>query len=650
MENNMAPGGMAPPQKKQANTSLIIGIIVGVVALAAIAVMLVMFVFSPNGGSSALRDPEPLFYMEDDDIYMAVGAETIELEDAALSDSGYGSSINGMMSFDRRYVYYLADVDDESGVGKLMVVDTKGSLDPEIVAEDVCEAVISLGGGHFLYLADIEDEIGTLYYCKMGGEAEKISSDVVSGQYGLSPNGRKYYFVKRMSDDEDEAFTVYAALGGGEPDKVDDGEAGEGDVISLATVTDDGEFIYEFGSMDDETYEYDTTLYVYADGDRDKIASDATIKETFGSASDILYSEDRTLYYKAPGEDKERLSKDFDGVVFPPYYGSDPNYEHDKHFLLVESDEDENDQVTLYEMRIGQEPVKITKADRWGYSINADFSWVSFQRDGELYLCYKDGNDWSDRIEVCENVLSFGFDMSGKYLYYIESYDEDDDYGDLYRYTLSSRTDEAQMLQYDVQGFQLVDNILYTNTADDEIFRVESEDDKTLLFDEETLGGGAAPDGLYLVVEAKDYDIYYVPADGSESEAICFDAQDVLYLDGIISHNFTPPISDELAQTMREVYEDTVYFMDAINNTNNSTMSEYHQSYQDTLQMLNSMRESKEISDKVLAMIDDFYWGYYYIAEYAETQDGSAEEQEAIDQLNGYFEDAFDKYDVLIGR
>ena len=486
MDNNLAPGGVASPPQKQGKTSMIIGIIVGVVALAAIIVVLVMFVFSPNSGSIAeVRDPAPLFYMEDDDIYMAVGADSVELEDAAITDNGYGTYINGMMSIDRRYVYYLADVDEETGAGKLLMIDTKGSMDPEIMAEDVCEARISLSGEYFLYLTDIEDNVGTLYYCKMGGEAEKVSSDVASGEYELSPKGRHYYYTKLTSDGEDMSFAVYAALDGDEPVKVDDGEAGKGDIISHANVTDDGEFVYEYERMDEDTYEYDTTVYIFSDGDRDKIASDASVEMTFGSAYDMLYSEDRTLYYKAPGEDKQRLSKDFESAAFPPYYGSDLDFEYDKRFLLVESDEDDDDQVTLYEMEIGQEPVKITKADSWGYRINTDFSWISFTRDGELYLCYKDKDGWSDRIQVCENALLSGFDMAGKYFYYIESYDEDDKYGDLYRYALSPKTEEAEMLQYDVQYFDLMDDVAYTYTTDDELYRVDNEDDKTMLFDEE---------------------------------------------------------------------------------------------------------------------------------------------------------------------
>lgn len=250
---------------------------------------------------------------------------------------------------------------------------------------------------------------------------------------------------------------------------------------------------------------------------------------------------------------------------------------------------------------------------------------------------------------MCESALFSRFDMAGKYFYYIESYDNDDDYGDLYRYPLSSNTEEAELLQYDVSGFDLMNDVAYTLTTDDELYRVDSKEDKELLFDEEIAGADLATDGLYVYIEAKEYDIFYLPTGGGDDETICLDAQDIVYLDGMISYNYTPPISDELAATMREVYEDAIYFMDIINDTSNSSMSNPHNYYMDTLMMLEDMLDDDEIGDKAMAMIDDFYWGFYYIDVYADVTPGSAEMQQATDDLNDYFVDAFEKFDKLIG-
>ncbi len=665
MENYIGQGNVAPPDgqaypqqmppQKKRNTSLIIGIIVGVVALAAIIVVLVLFVFAPGGrgGSAEVRDPAPLFYMEDDDIFLVSGTENLQLDDADVIDEGYGPYINGMMSYDCRYVYYLAEVDTDSGAGKLMAVDTKGDMKPTLVAEGVCAAKISSNGKYYLYLADIEDEVGTLYYGGLAGEAQKISSDVMADAYDLSPNGQNYYFTKRTSDDEDMAFAIYAAINGEEPVKIEDGEKGNGDSVYQVGVLNNGSIIYSYDKMDEDTYEYDATLYLYVDGDREKVAADATLEIMFESSGDILYSEGRTLYYLANGGDKERISQDFNSMMFPPYYGSDAAYEYDQHFLLVEDDAEDGesyaDEVTLYEMEIGKDPVKITKADAWSYQISADFSWISFTRDGEAYLCYKEKDGWGERIKVCDNALASGFDMAGKYFYYIEVYDEGDGYGDLYRFELSSKTEEAQLMQYDVNYFELMDNVAYTQTTDDEIYRVDSKDDKTMLFDEKAIYANPAPDGMYLGVEAKDYDLYFVPANGEEEVTLCFDAQEILYLNGAITHHFTPPISDEVAAMLREAYDDALYFMDVINVTSNSPMTQSHRYYDETLSILEGYLDMEDIGDEAMAMINAFYWGYYYIDEYAYATMGSAESQEAINMLNDYFDEAFEKYDKMIG-
>ena len=620
-------------------------------------VVLVLFRIYSRAAVAVLaevRDPAPLFYMEDDDIYLASGTETRQLDKADVIVEGYGSYINGMMSYDRRYVYYLAEVDTDSGAGKLMVIDTKGDMEPAVVAEGVCAAKISSNGNYFLYMTDIEDEVGTLYYGGLGGEADKVSGDVEVGAYDLSPDGQNYYFTRRTSDDEDMAFAIYAAINGDEPVKIEDGEAGNGDSMYYVVVLDNGSILYTFDTMDEDTYEYDSTLYMYQDGDRDKVASNAQLEMMFESSGDILYSEDRTLYYLAAGEEKERISKDFNSVLFSPYYGSDAAYEYDQHFLLVEDDADDEDsyadEVTLYEMEIGKDPVKITKADSWGYSINNDFTWISFTRDGETYLCYKEKDGWSERIQICDNALVSGFDVAGKYFYYIEAYDDTDDYGDLYRFALSSKTEDAELMQYDVSYYALMDDVVYTRTTDDELYRVDSKDDKTLLYDEEVVFADMAPDGIYLAVEAKDYDIYFIPVNGGESVTLCFDAQDIVYLNGEITHHFTPPLPDEVAGMLSEAYEDAVYFMDIINETSNSTMTEAHRYYDETLDVLEGYLDMEDVGEEAMSMINAFYWGYYYIGEYAYATMGSDEAQDAIDSLNDYFEEAFEKYDKLVGR
>ena len=65
--------------------------------------------------------------------------------------------------------------------------------------------------------------------------------------------------------------------------------------------------------------------------------------------------------------------------------------------------------------------------------------------------------------------------------------------------------------------------------------------------------------------------------------------------------------------------------------------------------ILEDYLDRDDLNEAAMAMIDDFYWGYYYIDEYAYASTGSDEMEDATDMLNDYFADAFDKYDKLIG-
>lgn len=67
---------------------------------------------------------------------MAVGEDTLVLEGAAVSVTESTGVLRGQLSFDNRYLYYLADVDEETGAGTLMAVDTAG-MEQTSIADDV---------------------------------------------------------------------------------------------------------------------------------------------------------------------------------------------------------------------------------------------------------------------------------------------------------------------------------------------------------------------------------------------------------------------------------------------------------------------------------------------------------------------------------
>lgn len=550
MDNNIQSVNPQPPIKpyippetetKKTSKGLIIGVAAGFVIIAAIVLVLVLVVFPAFGSGAQASEPLPLLYIEDDEVYLAVGTRTVELKDAAVVD---GDEINSQISYDGRYFIYIADVDEETGAGDLMMIDLKGDLKPRTIEKEVCAAKMSAFGDNIVFFRDIEDGDGTLYYAKTGQKAKEIEDDVIIDDYKISADGGSFYYFTRSGEDTRE---LYLCVKGADPERVMEFSGDKGESIYVRNLTDEGALIYEY------TEDSDSKLYVFKNGEDEKIASDATIEIAFDPEyRKLLYSDGDSLYYKVNGESKDRVSKDFYDLRLPYYRSAltvDYNYRYeawyglnsvfDTHFLLVENDEDA-EEATLYEIRIGTEPIEITEADTWSYSISPDFKWISFERDGELCLTYKDRKGWSDRIEICEYSMGAVFNENSRYLYYIDISDRDkDDYGDLYRYELTAGDHEPELLQYDVEGFTLYNGAVFALTTDGELYRLYSKEDRKLICDEDYIGGTPAPNGVYVFTEANDYDIYYVNMSG-ENEEVCFDASAILDIGSEINHYFTP--------------------------------------------------------------------------------------------------------------
>lgn len=532
-----------PPETKatKINKGLIIGAAAGIVFIAAIVLVLVLLVFPVSRLTAGANEPLPLVYMEDDEVYLAVGTRIVELEDAVVVD---GDKINSQISYDGRYFIFLADVDEETGAGDLMLIDLKGDLKPKTIEKEVCAAKMSAFGDNIVFLRDIEDGEGTLYYAIVGQNAKEIEDDVIIDSFNISTDGDSFYYFTRSGEDTSE---LYLCAKGAEPEKIIEIDNNKGESIYVKDLTNGGALIYEY--IEDT----DSKLYEYRNGKEEKMASDATIEIAFDPEyRKLLYSDGDSLYYKVNSESKDRVTKDFYDLRLPYYRSAisvDYNYRYgvwyglnniyDTHFLLVEKEEDA-EEVSLYEMRIGTEPIRITEADSWGYSISPDFKWVSFERDGELCLTYKDRKGWSDRIEICDNSMGAVFNERSRYLYYIDISDRDeDDYGDLYRYELTSGEHEPELLQYDVEAFTLYNGAVIALTTDGELYSLYSKEDRKLMCDEDYIGGTPAPNGVYVFTEANDYDVYFVNMSG-EGEEICFDASAILDIGSELTHYFIP--------------------------------------------------------------------------------------------------------------
>ncbi len=465
----------------------------GGAAVVVLAVVLILVFSSGSGGG--VGTPNPLMYMEDGDAFLAVGAECIELEDAAMA---YGY-LDAMVSANKDVLYYLADV-GKSGEGDLMRIRLwDANAEPEVIAEDVYSARISTDGKKVLYLTDMEDGVGELNICSSGGEPTSIGDSVADWTFGFSANGGYVCFV--INDDGEETLMLYK--GGSEAEELYSADKGE--YINSFYADDSGRVV--FGTQSDSS---ENTLYLYKNGDAERVSKDAYFVAPFGNAEEFLYStSDGELIYYSKGEE-DTVTDEYSGYPrFPQGEYLDAN-RFGKHFLYSEAKSGDSSVVTMYEINLPGEGVKIGKVDG-GYVPDADLRHIAYVYDGTLYLAQKSGGEW-DETEVCDNAFNYDFDQSGSYLYYIEG-DENSYSGDLYRMSVS--TGKAEKLMKDATQFLLCDGKCYAINDDEELYLVNGEKDSEQLEDGVT-GLYATEGGIYAI---EGDDIYFLSGGNSERVA-----------------------------------------------------------------------------------------------------------------------------------
>ena len=500
-----------PPER--AGKKLRLWIVCGTAALVVAAVVLVLCLTPGGTGSSNL---DPLIFMEDDDVYLTVGAETIQLDDAAFGVGYDGQYLNATASVDGKTLYYLADVNSNSGEGDLMRI-TLGNANakPERIAEDVYSARISPDDKKVLYISDYEDGEGDLYLCTPGGKPEQIGESVVGRSYSFTPNaGIVYYAMVNNSD----GFTLLQYSGGKSTEIADVDDAS----LSGMYMDDNGRMMYKAYNYEDSEY----TLYLYANGDSERICRDTEYIYTYpidGSAAEFLYSSEDSLYYYSRG-DEESITDAFYGIDFLQHYERyDPRQGNGGHLMFSEGETSED--LTLYEVSLPGEPVKISKMDG-SYIVSENGATVAYVSNNKLYFVKKTGSSWGSREKVCESVWNYAFDESGRYLYYIAA-DGESYSGELCRIPLSGG--EEEVLMRDVTQYLLSGSQVYAIDEDGEAYFIVNEDDSESIEDDITAIYEAA-DGVYMV--GSDGDLYYY--NGRESERISRSAV-VVWCNGYIT-------------------------------------------------------------------------------------------------------------------
>lgn len=476
---------------------------------------------STESSWSGSTNPMPFIYRDGSDVYLAVGAKSIKLDDTALSQG----SLNASVSPGNDTLYYLSNAYSSSGEGDLMRISL-GNADakPERIAESVYSARISADGERILYLTDIKkgagepDAFSTSYgagklnICSPGGEPTVIGDTASDMCYGFSLNGSYAYYVVRSNGKStlmlysgNETKELYSISGN--------------KIFDSIYVDDSGRVLFAVYSKP----QYD--LYLYEGGNAKLVKANALITFVFGNANDFLYySPYGRMGYFLQGN-KTTITKDaFCYVRFPAIEGDfthlrfpgnvhryDPR-EVPKHFLYAEAT---SGGYMLYEISLPGEGIEIGKSDdcsplNSSYRIDSGFRYVAHKFENTLYLAKKTSGKWED-VKVCLNPSYFEFDDSGDYLYYIEGVRS----GDLCR--ISTSTGEAETLLKDAVKFLLWQGDCYAVNVDYEVYLVKNGKDSQKL-ENGIYGLYPGEGGVY----AMGRDIFFLS--GGKSEKIASDA------------------------------------------------------------------------------------------------------------------------------
>jgi len=623
-----AVGDVPPIPKKKKKTALFV-ILAAVILLAAAGTAAFMLLRTP---ATDLNNPLPLLYEKDGEVFLGNDENVISLGEAHFILSGKEVRLSAMNSFDNTLMIYITDADPETGRGTLMQVRTDGKSQPEKIAEDVAAAKLSRDGTQVLYLtgnADEEDASvkGDLYHVLPGEDAELISEDVHADYFGFSPGGDSFYYL--TMEGEYKPFMLYTKTGAEQSVQVHFVERGNTFPYWQIELNDSGEIYIEVWNTDSRKVD----LYRGQGAEAECIAEGARIVHIFGYMDGLLYSSDDALYYKAPDEDAELITDSYVDIAFPDYAGSDINYVPEKHFVYAESDGE--DTVTLYEQTIGEDPIKITKADDKEFAIQSGFAWMTCVKDGERCLYQRSEDDWSKEAELGENVIAWNFNFADpQTFYYIQSNDADEEYGDAYCYSFEDGSTTKI-------GRDIIDLIMgaeiYALQDDNTLYRYVKGDLEKVA--EDVSETHEAPHGLYVVYGKDKLSIDFY--ESGKTEPVRIEKNIGRFALAAQSVSYNMPLTQDQLLALEQLHHDAAILVDF---SSGFSASDLNNSLLESTLLALSHYKPGEYTQNVSDMFMYYFIGFTDLYGYA-SDDPTKEDYLSLGLINlMYAEDMYATY------
>lgn len=639
---NMAKSAFDPqkemhvPQKRSLTW---LWILVGAVAVAAV----LLIVLLPKGGADDMA-PAPVLYSDDGDVYLVTADGEARLGNVRVNVKSWGAMFNCVAANDNRQLYYLEDVDMDTGEGTLMRINADGSGAAEEVTDGVVTAVISPDGSNILYLTDLDGVTGELVL-RTGGRDTEIMDDVSPDFMTFSENGQYFAFVEMKIGSKETRYTLYICKAGGEPVEVGDFETLTDKPFIYTELLNNGTLLYSVS-----VYGEDESVEIFAmcniDGN-DEVLCDSYAFTQWTGEDDFMYSDGEKLIYVDANGDETRLCRDYAGMSW--LY--DENGERLKDRFLIQQMRDGKDYgdelaVTLYEMDKDGNMTEIDEADKTARA-NAGFTWIQYKRRGVMYLCPKEGGEWGKRIEICDHAKDTCFGPDGKYFYYIEKETDEDETGTLMRYDLEK--DDTEKLKKDAADLRLLDGHVYTLDEENVLYYLDEDGDDTVI------AKGVAniyrvKDGIYIVCEDGDkFDIEYAlyGSDDTERVAKGIDAA------GLPAHQlqYVLPLPGDVREALTEMYEDAMYVMDIRNDTHLAPKDSVNNDYEKSRDLAEEYKDRQDIPQDVRFIFSDFYYGYEWLLLALDFNDLGIDDEadDCYDGMADNFTEAIEAFEAYMG-
>ncbi|HHW47068.1 MAG TPA: zinc ribbon domain-containing protein [Clostridiaceae bacterium] len=431
------------PGRKGINRKLIFGIVLAAVAVALICGAVSMF--GKPDKKTVVRDRTkfPIIYVKSSDLMVKSEGNK---EPFVVTSGGNYSSINLKLTADGKTMFFAADpssrdyrlyyrkVDEKTPKGK--DADSVGTR----IATGVSSFDIQKEGKFVLYLKD-----GRLYYNNFK-EERLISRNVT-------------FFYKS----HDEKKVIFGK---------DDGNL----------------YICGLGKKDEP----------------EKIDSDVSISALVspaGNYENLYYIKDSSLYLYQYGKDKKRLARDVESASL---VGG-------QLYIVKRDDFDETGGYKLYKLE-NEEEIEVADGLLYSYLSSSDYNGGYYDL-GDAALFFKMPEDYDGNF--CEMYIingnnppfkamdveisgmkSYNFSFDGKYFYMIEEWDDLNNTGELYRYTVGTDSlKDRTRIHDEVSSFYVADKsvVIRTNTSRYTILGIYADGKYTELSDE---SGGSTHSGI----------------------------------------------------------------------------------------------------------------------------------------------------------